>query len=90
MVYSKPSLLAVIRPPKGFAPCPTNDPGEALKRVKEGMRDHLPTGECHTLTPKYFEGRKKAFIDVYPQMADSYDEILETLEYSKRLVKFLH
>ena len=84
MVYSKPALLAVIQPPKGFSPCPTNDPAAAYQRMKEGMKGHLPTGEFHTLTPKYFENRKKAFIAKWPHLADQYDDILGTLNYSKR------
>ena len=86
MVYSKPSLLTVIHPPKPFSPCPTNDPAAAFQRVKEGMRGHLPTGELHTLTPNYFKNRKKEFIAKHPDMADQYDDILAQLNYSKRSV----
>ena len=86
MVYSKPSLLTVIHPPKSFSPCPTNDPAAAFQRMKDGMRGHLPTGDFHTLTQNYFDNRKKEFIANYPQMVNQYDDILTQLNYSKRSV----
>ena len=86
MVYSKPLLLTVLHPPKGFSPCSTNDPATAFQRMKEGMKGHLPTGELHTLTSNYFENRKKEFLAKYPDMVDQYDDILAQLNYSKRSV----
>ena len=89
MVYSKPLLLAVVQPPKGFSPCPTNDPAAAFQRSKEGMKGHLPTGDLHTLTPNYFENRRREFEAKYPDMADQYDDILAQLNYSNRYNKFM-
>ena len=84
MIYSKPSLLTVIQPPKGFSPCPINDPAAAFQRMKGGMKGHVPTGDLHTLTQNYFENRKKEMIGRYPDIADHYDDILAQLNYSKR------
>ena len=84
MVYSKLLLLVVVQPPKGFSPCPTNDPAAAFQRAKEGMKGHLPMGDLHTLTPNYFENRRREFEAKYPDMADQYDGILAQLNYSNR------
>ena len=85
MVYSKPALLCVFHPPKGVSPCPTSDPAAAFERVKEGKRNHLPTGDLHILTQKYFDNRRKAFLSERPHLADDYSI---TIDYSRRLGGF--
>lgn len=80
-MYSKPALLCVVHSPKGVSPCPTSDPAAAFERVKEGSKNHLPTGDLHIFTQKYFDNRKKAFLSKRPHLADEYET---SINYSHR------
>ena len=83
MVYAKPALLCRLLPPKGFHPCPTDDPAAAFERVKEGIKDHVATGDLHIFNKTYFENRTKAFISEHPDLADTYNM---EISYSTRSV----
>lgn len=64
-----------------MSPCPVSEPAAAYDRVKEGIKNHLPTGELHILTQKYFDNRKEAILSEYPHLVDDYDT---EIDYSKR------
>lgn len=64
-----------------MSPCPVSEPAAAYDRVKEGIKNHLPTGELHILTQKYFDNRREAILSEYPHLVDDYDT---EIDYSKR------
>jgi WD40 repeat protein len=60
MVFSKPTQLFNILPPKPLVPCSSSSQHNALLNVLSG-EDVIATGEHHLLTTTYLNNRRRAF-----------------------------